>query len=378
MPASIIPALRTPRGVDVFDYDIPDGMTVRAGDLVWIPFRTRRIVGLVRAVNSTAATEKPRRPIEASYAGLRLSDRTLGLLDALAIRSFTSKPSILHAWLGSLPKKSKDAPSRPAQPSLMATGEERCLPNHWVGPNGVAATAKAAAKDKKRVLVLTPWAARAAWLAERCGATLLTSELAAGARFRAWSGFIRGDVRVLVATRAGAWLATESDLVILDEPENDDHKQDELAPRFDARWIAEQARHRGVSSVLIGLTPRLTADMRASTVPTLMPRLTAIDTHRSDWSPISGLQRRTVNILEEALKTGSKIFIIHPIHGDRARVRCADCGWTAICARCGAALTIQGSRMTCLRCHSKTEIALVCPSCGGHDLSRSRPGRERL
>ena len=213
---------------------------------------------------------------------------------------------------------------------------------------------------------------------ERCGATLLTSELAAGARFRAWSGFIRGDVRVLVATRAGAWLATESDLVILDEPENDDHKQDELAPRFDARWIAEQARHRGVSSVLIGLTPRLTADMRASTVPTLMPRLTAIDTHRSDWSPISGLQRRTVNILEEALKTGSKIFIIHPIHGDRARVRCADCGWTAICARCGAALTIQGSRRTCLRCHSKTESALVCPSCGGHDLSRSRPGRERL
>ncbi|HWQ99876.1 MAG TPA: hypothetical protein VN397_03460 [Candidatus Methylomirabilis sp.] len=388
MIASVIPAIRTPRGVDVFDYDIPDNMSVRVGDIIWIPFRTKRIVGLVHAMNPVATTDRPRKPIEATYAGLRLNDRTLRLLDALAIRSLTSKPSILHAWLAALPKKPSVAASRLVQPSLMAIREERYLPNHWLGPHGIVATAKSALKDKKRVLVLTPWAVRAAWLAHQCGATLLTGDLSTGARFRAWSGFIRDAAGILVTTRIGAWLAAESDLVILDEPENDDHKQDELAPRFDGRWIAEETCSRGVSLISIGLTPRLTSVMSTApsattattltTPPTLEPRFIAIDTHRSDWSPISGLQRRTVTVLEEALKTGKEVFVIHPIHGDRARVRCADCGWTATCARCGAGLTIQGGRMVCMRCHGSTETTLTCPACGGQDLSRSRPGRERL
>src|SRR3989338_7681583 len=374
MVASVIPSIRTPRGVDIFEYDVPDEMTIETGRLVWIPFRSKRIVGLVHDIREDATTNKPRKPIEATYAGLRFGEGTLRLLDALAIRSLTSTPSVLHAWLGTLPKKPRDVRVRPVQASLMATREERYLLNHWLGDRGVIETAKKASKDKQRVLILTPWASREAWLSDRCDAALLTSDLAAGARFKAWTNFLRGDTHVLVATRVGAWLAAEADLVILDEPENDDHKQDELAPRFDVRWMVENA---GTSLVSIGLTPRLSA-LRSPTIPTLEPRLAAVDIHRADWSPISGLQRRTVNIIEESRKEGRETYIIHPIHGDRARIRCADCGWTAVCARCGAGLTVKGRSTACARCHMTTETTLTCPACGGQDLSKSRPGRERL
>jgi primosomal protein N' len=380
MIATVIPAIRTPRGVDAFDYLVPESMSVGVGDLVRIPFRTSNIVGVVSSVSHEVNANRKLKPLDSSYGDLKLDKRTVKLLFAAAARSISSPPNVLHAWLGTLPKKAKPASIPARQSLLLPISEQHLMTNHWLGQNGIVATAKRAASEKKRVLVITPWASRAVWLAERIGAELLTSQRSAGDRFRAWSGFIRGTKHALVCTRIGAWLSTEADLVILDEPENDDHKQDELAPRYDARWIAEQAHELGASLVTFGLTPRLQDPPPTAhrPPPTISTSLVTVDIHRADWSPISGLQRRTVNELEHARDEKRPIFIIHPIHGDRARLRCADCGWLAECERCGAGLTAGENGLLCSRCHFRTEMKMTCPSCGGTDLSRARPGRNRI
>lgn len=376
MFAKVIPAIRTPRHVAYFDYEIPEGLTLAAGDVVEIPFRNKKIIGVVTSLSDQP--DEPARtlkPVSGRYGDLRLSRQTLSLLEALATRSFSSPASVLHAWFGSLPKRSGTTPEHTHQTSLLPTREYRLLTDHWHAPTGVIATALEAQKSGKRVLILTPWADQAIALASHLKAAVLTGSMPAGARFKAWAGFMRGEHPILVTTRVGAWLCAEAEMIILDEPENDDHKQDEMAPRYDTRWIAEQAHTSGSSLMEIGLTPRV-KQTHTTLAPTIDLSFHAVDIHRADWSAVAGLQSRTLTAIEEAREQGRSVIIIHPVHGDRARLRCADCGWTAACARCGAGPALEGGRLICHRCKWQGDSFAACPSCSGVNLSKSRPGRE--
>lgn len=376
MIARIIPALRTPRHVDAFDYVVPEGMAIKRGDLVRIPFRASEIVGIVRELSQTAQTEKALKSITGTYADLSFSEHTLHMLTSLARRSFTSEASVLRSWLGVLPKRQKQLidsiPKREHQHG--GQSETNLMLNRINANNGLLETAKIASASKS-VLIISPWASRAERIARELSCPVMTHHAAAGARFNAWSGFVRGEKHVLVTTRIGAWLSGEADLILLDEPENDDHKQDELSPRFDARWMTEQALKSGVSVISFGLTPRLANDAGTDRIPTIDVDTVNIDINKKDWSGISALQGRTVAEIE---KHSGPITIIHPIHGERARLRCAECSWTALCSKCGYGLNAEKSILICGRCGNKEDIRIACPVCGSMDLSRSRPGRDLL
>lgn len=379
MIANVVPAIRTPRHVNVFDYAIPHGMDVRPGDLVKIPFRSRTTVGVTCEIRDRSEEMRGLKEIEGSYAGLHLNEDTLSLLSSLAARSFSSQASVLHAWLGTLPKREKDGEEKHATRQHANTSTTSLfLPNHL---QTLLDQAGEIVLSKQKLLILTPWASRADWIAEQLRTKALTSDKAAGERFALWSSFVRNERPVLVATRLGAWLATEADTVILDEPENDDHKQDELSPRYDARWIVEAAQSFGCHVIKIGLTPPLSSFIETTKqhdIPPIQTDMTAVDVHSADWSGIAGIQNRTLIKLENALREGRPAFIIHPVHGDRARLRCKDCSWQANCSRCGAGLNVQDGKLICLRCNNQEMMNLACPVCGGTDLSKSRAGRGQL
>ncbi|MFA5129476.1 MAG: hypothetical protein WC477_00990 [Patescibacteria group bacterium] len=420
MYARIIPSLRTPRGIDAFDYEIPEGMGLKRGDLVRIPFRTSSAIGIVDELRESIDHAGSIKPLLGSYSDIHFSTKTIDLLHALAEHSFSSLPAIAHAWLGTLPKKPKESRlvgesvSRLDQmelsslPTYRLTDLPTLLNDHIHAEHGVISTAKEKISQGQSVLILTPWTERAKMIARELDTTALTSGIAAGKRFRLWNDFLHNQTNILVATRIGAWLSCEADCVILDEPENDDHKQDELSPRYDARWLADYASTHGVEVMRFGLTPRLqdveesrlvgesvsredlltvenstdrltdSPTHRLINVPDINPDIEWVDVNRRDWSDVGGLQNRTLIAIEEAHESSRPICIIHPIHGDRAGLRCADCHWHAICGRCGASPTLAVSKLQCHRCGFVQDAPLECPSCGGVDLSFTRPGRDRL
>ena len=424
MYARIIPALRTPRGINAFDYEIPEGMEIVRGDLVWIPFRSSKAVGIVDALLKTVEHEGAIKSLIGRYATIHLSSKTVDLLHDLAEHSSSSLPAIAHAWLGTLPKRPKasrspfvkstsgdtlvgESVSRSEQmhfenlPTYRLTDLPTLLTNHLHAEHGVIATAKQKIREKKKTLILTPWSGRAHMIANMFDTDALTSDCAAGKRFRLWREFLSGETPILIATRIGAWLCPEADCIILDEPENDDHKQDELSPRYDARWIVEEAAKKGVEVVQIGLTPRLRdvaeesrlvgksvsrsveithrlTDLPTNRLPTIPADIAYVDIHRKDWSDIQSLQNRTLNEIEEAHSDGRQLFIIHPIHGERAGLRCADCRWQVTCERCGAMPTLAQGKLHCRRCGFAQDALISCPSCGGLNLSFTRPGRDHL
>lgn len=385
MYASIIPNVRTPRHVNAFDYAVPATMHAETGELVRIPFRKRTIVGLVRETNETRQhTRTELKEIIGSYNGITLNTHTLALLQALAIKSFSSEPSILHAWLGRMPKTYTDEthtiPHK--KPRSLPVNVRALVKNRIHAHHGVIETAMECMLCKAKVLVITPWAPRAHAIARSLRTQALTSDVASGTRYRLWSSFVHNESTCVVTTRLGAWLSTEADVVIVEEPENDDHKQDELSPRYDARWIAKFAEERDIKLINIGLTPPLRTFVQhpyaRADIPAIQPNVIAVDVHRSDWSRIPSLQERALTELEHAVAQNRSAYIIHPIHGDRARLRCSDCSWQAVCSRCGSGLHVQSGRLICLRCGNVKDMDVTCPVCGSVDLSKSKTGRDAL
>ncbi len=367
--AYVIPVMRTPLGIEGFDYRIPANIAVEVGDLVTIPFRRGHQVGLVAAIRSTSAFEKQALPLAGRYAHLHLPSAFIDLIQATAARTFSSKPTVLKSWLRSLPKK-------PSTPTLLPRKtKEHGLQADWqAGAHQELIRRAQDYQQTKRVLIVTPWMTRADLLhANIPGSHLLHSDMSDGDAFRAWTGFLSQSTGCLVTSKIGAWLAIDSDVVLLDEPEQDDHKQDDLAPRYDARKALLFCAQQGMTRIeSLGLTPPL----HAQTPPPEIEHKPRLHVHHPQGkSAVPLIQADSFTALTE--HEGPRI-IIHAIRGSLARLTCRDCQWQATCPICTSGLGADSKGAICRRCHKHFPMPEECGVCGGVDLSKSLPGIERL
>lgn len=380
MFAEVIPIRRTPFGLNGFDYSFPDNESYEVGQLVYVPLRGHATEAIIREIKPTspyaARVKAITGPIPVSF---RFSTECLELLTWVAERTFSSLPTVLHAWLGALPKRfpKEIGEIKQYSPDPKTAGTASA---YWQTDHEAALLdrARKALRAGQRVLILTPWTNRipdlqAALETEAIQVFPLHGDLNAGTYYAHWSKFLSGESVCLIATRLGAWLAPTADLVLIDEPENDDHKQDEQAPRYDARRLAGwAAKYAGVSVEAFGLTPPLHAGAQA---PDIACELVANVHHPRGRSAIPSIQADTLLSLEE--HEGPKI-IIHPIRGRAARLVCRDCSWQALCLHCTSPLSAEANRAVCRACGKTQELPLVCAACGGVDLGKAMPGIEQL
>lgn len=374
MYCRVVPLTRTPPGVEVFDYRVPEGMGVEIGDLILVPFRNGKMPAVVLAKMQNSPFASKAKDIAGSYADIHFPISIIELLSHVSATTFTSKPAVLKAWLKNLPKrvpkevlKNGKCKTQNGKPSVRASWSV----DH---ESKLIERARALLADGKRVLVLTPWKARLSMFVEKIGqGVCYSSDLNDGDTFRAWSWFYSGETTLVVATRIGGWLSPFADVVLIDEPENDDYKQDEQAPRYDARKLAIwSAEHAGTAVEAYGLTPPLHSDEDA---PEIEPNLEVVIRHPQGRGAIPMVQGEALNTLRE--HEGKRI-IIHPIKGDIARLTCRDCGHRVVCPKCDFILSADGVHSRCRVCSFKGDLPLECPKCGGPDLGKSLPGIERL
>ncbi len=384
----IVPSIRTIPGVDQFDYAIEPDDDVRIGDLLRVPFRKKMHVGLCVSTSTTSVHAEKTIVLTTPIVLLRLGKVSVALLRKTAEHTFTSLPTVLYSWIRRVPTRKIDVSEsavtcrtvkvrRREQQLSLTQRSERLLVDRWEGTRGLIAEAK---KSHERVLILTPWKERADRLAHLLKTQSLHADLSMTTRWNRVHDFVTGERRMLVATRIGAWLSSVADTVLIDEPENDDHKQDELAPRIDARWMVECAAHAraDLRVVSFGTTPRLGATTPRSSIPDIRADIAIEPWRKRFGSSIELLSPNTVQKIECAVADGRAVTILHPIRGVRSRVSCHDCGWRALCASCGWTLSLGERKTFCKRCGRNADIPLSCPSCGGTDFLRGLPGMEEL
>lgn len=372
MFARIVPAVRTPSGMDAFDYLIPEGMSIEIGQLVLAPFRRTATPGIVTQIIDESPFASKAKSLLSTYGSIIFPPSTLNLLAWTSKRTFCSQPTILKAWLRELPKRPPKTET-PIDLRLRQTTTQ--IETYWEATYETHLMERAIEWQKKgkRVLIITPWVTRLRRYADTLKALSLEGDQATGTSFQAWYQFLEQPSGCLVATRIGAWLGSCADIILLDEPENDDHKQDELQPRYDARrLISWCALHGGTIVESFGRTPPLHVDKPA---PTINASLVLHPRHPQGRSAIPCVQADSLLALAE--HDGPRC-IIHPIRGMMARLHCRDCDWQAACTNCSFPLSAEFNRARCRRCLTTTNLPLECPNCGGTELNKSIPGMERL
>ncbi len=375
MYARVIPVLRTPIGVDVFDYQIPASLDIKVGQLVWVPFRRRPTPALVMEILMESPFAKKALPISAVYSSLLFPFSIIELLQWTAEQTFCSRATVLKSWVRNLPKRPLTL--LPMSPAIESKDDSSPIHEQWINDSEemIITRALKSSSQHERLLIITPWKNRVEFYSKQIPHShILHSNLNDGDAFRAWSRFLTEPTApVLIATRVGAWLAPLADRVILDEPENDDHKQDELAPRYDARKILTWcSQHTNIAIESYGLTPPLTSQ---ATAPVIDVPLHVHIRHPQGGSSIPMIQSDTLHELRT--HDGPRV-IIHPIRGVSARLTCRDCGWRSLCTRCQFPLSAEFDHALCHVCGLKAPLPLKCETCGGADLGKSLPGIERL
>lgn len=394
-----------PAGHDFFDYKLEAG-SVHVGDLIFVPFRNRLIPGLVAKISPTSEVADKAITIPEPKKILKLPEAIAEYCRQAAHELFVSPATLLHAWLRVVPKRlSADEPHTLYHLSRLPKDakrfEEKYLVNRYTGPGGLIDTVQKE-QANGRILILTPWQSRVDYLKNKLGCNGFHAMTAAGAAWKAWTGFLAEPHGMLVTTRLGAWLGVCADVVIIDEPENDDYKQDELTPRYDARRLVQiAADHNPALRVIsIGTTPRLAlpnslqlpltskgsagsssclrGDREELVAPTIEVDLKLEPLVPGSRSNIESLSARAVNLITQAIDDHRSVRILHAVGGARGRIRCADCGWILPCPKCGYGMNNLASHAQCRRCGHKENLPTTCPTCGSSDLAKSMVGSDLL
>ncbi len=389
--ASVIPALKLPRQLTgPFDYAIPEQLAdaVGRGSVILVPWRGRKVPGLVIDVRKTPAIDaKNVKPIAALACVERAPDDLLETFAWMAEHYVASPATVVKCFLPDVPKraKAKEA-SVPAPTSSARPGAFSGTVVRYAAPDAkMAATVsrvKTALAAGRGAIVLVPHlddvAPAADILRAACGADAVREfhgDMAMTALWKSWVAAASGEPVVVVGTRlaAGAPVARLGAIVV-HESDSGDLKQYDQNPRYDARAMAlHRARQAGAALAFMSHGPRAeeyalhVRDGFAWEEPGAgTADIVLAEPARGARPPEERLLTVTaLEAAEKALRSGKSVLLFHNRRGTAAALICRDCGRIERCATCAIALRVHADKLRCHRCGREQAMPLTCPGCGG-------------
>jgi primosomal protein N' (replication factor Y) len=279
----------------------------------------------------------------------------------------------------------------------------------------------------KSALVLVPEIGLTPQLTDRFRARFGTqvcvyhSALSDGERYDTWRQLLKGDSQVVIGTRSAIFVPlTNLGLIILDEEHDSSFKQDQPAPCYHARTVAQWRAELENCPLLLGsATPSLESwvlchdqstihnpqstidsepfnskfkiqNSKFLSLPTRvhdrpLPRIQVIDMRQElaqgNRSIFSQTLQQALQTLQEERQQG---ILFVPRRGHSTFVSCRSCGYVMTCPHCDVSLTyhqpVAGSRPT-LRCHYcnyQQSQPDRCPCCDSLYFKHFGSGTQRV
>jgi primosomal protein N' (replication factor Y) len=217
------------------------------------------------------------------------------------------------------------------------------------------------------------------------------SGLADGERVRAWTTMARGEARVLVGTRSAIFCPLpEAGLIVVDEEHDASYKQQE-GVRYHARDLAlVRASKLGVPVILGSATPSLESLHNANAgryrllrlgqraAGAKPPSVRVLDIRKRPLR--NGLSEELLASVGRCLERDEQALVFKNRRGYAPVLICHDCGWSAHCKRCDAAMTVHagGRRLICHHCGARATPPNACPDCASLALQPQGAGTERI
>jgi primosomal protein N' (replication factor Y) len=215
-------------------------------------------------------------------------------------------------------------------------------------------------------------------------------------RVEVWNGVLTGKLKFVVGVRSSIFLPFDNlGLIIVDEEHDPSYKQQEPAPRYNARDVAIMMAQFHHAKVLLGsATPSVESYYQAQQKKYGLVSLTS----RYGEAKLPDIvladmrverQRKTVKgefsslllkSISEALDKKEQVIIFQNRRGYAPMVSCEDCGWVPKCQNCAVSLTYHQFRhaLVCHYCGYKESLPHECPECSSKRIQTVGYGTEKL
>lgn len=202
--------------------------------------------------------------------------------------------------------------------------------------------------------------------------------------------------RLIVGVRSSLFLPHRNlGLVIVDEEHEPSYKQEDPAPRYNARDAAiVLASVQGAKTVLGTATPSLETYSNAKAgkyaLVTLSERYGDVLLPEIRVEDVKELRRRKImktslspELLSEmgkALEARQQVILFQNRRGYASYLECRDCGWIPKCEKCDVSLTWHKTfnRLSCHYCGATYRVPDTCPECGGTHIGDHGVGTEQV
>jgi primosomal protein N' (replication factor Y) (superfamily II helicase) len=291
-------------------------------------------------------------------------------------------------------------------PSLLAelaTGIPRCswtvLPGAW--PAELAAAVAATASSGRGVVVVVPDVRDVARVDVALHLALgegrhvaLTADLGPAERYRRFLSLSRGDVRIVVGTRAAVWAPVQDLGLVVVWDDGDDLHAEPRAPYPHARDVAIHRAHRAGSGLILAghavtaeaallvesswvVAVEPTVSSRRRDVPAVRATGTDEALHDDPAARAARLPTMAWRAVREGLASGP-VLVQVPRRGYQPGLACASCRTPAHCANCGGPLARPAAdRAPVCRWCGVTATAWACRECGQQALRAVVVGARR-
>nr|WP_320059986.1 primosomal protein N' [uncultured Bacteroides sp.] len=204
------------------------------------------------------------------------------------------------------------------------------------------------------------------------------------------------DYDIILGVRSSIFLPFKNlGLVIVDEEHENTYKQQDPAPRYNARNAAiVLAAMYGAKTLLGTATPSIETyhnatagkyglvELKERYKEIQLPEIIPVDIkelHRKKrmLGPFSPL---LLSSITEALAKKEQVILFQNRRGFAPMVECRTCGWVPKCKNCDVSLTYHKgmNQLTCHYCGYTYQLPRACPACEGVELMHRGFGTEKI
>jgi primosomal protein N' (replication factor Y) len=215
-------------------------------------------------------------------------------------------------------------------------------------------------------------------------------------RIEIWNKIKSGELRIVLGARSALFLPfSDLGLVIADEEHDASYKQQDPAPRYNARDSAIYYATLFKAKVLLGsATPSVESYFNASAGKyglvelnerfgaVQLPLIELIDTRKivnKEKSKII-LSPQLKAAIDDSLQANKQVILFQNRRGYSPYQVCAVCGWIPQCKYCDVSLTYHKltNKLICHYCGTVYPPLTTCAACGNHDFIQRNFGTEKI
>ncbi len=213
-------------------------------------------------------------------------------------------------------------------------------------------------------------------------------------RIELWNKIRTGEVKIVLGARSALFLPFKNlGLIIVDEEHDPSYKQQDPAPRYNARDAAIYYAGLFNAKVLLGsATPSVESYFNALqnkyTLVELnerfgginLPAIEIIDTRQVAQKNKVMISPQLKEAMQQALDGGRQIILFQNRRGYNPYLICGACGFIPQCNHCAVSLTLHkySNKLHCHYCGSQYPKLITCPACGSNNWLEKNFGTEKI